>query len=226
MVRDSEAAGFNPLTAIRNGGSAGFTSTTSPGSGGLSAALSTAGNFLQNFDPFADAKRDQESRYVEAQINNLNAQSGSYNRTASTPSGPVSRNPGTASLSGSVLQPGKLAATNALLGVGGVVDASMPDADAWEARYSDIGGWAGGALNAGKDLDLNILRVWPGAATVFSDNRKVVSDWYGNQPGEKNRRLRSALPAIPSSGNLPAGNMFQLPPLAAPGMGSKYWNLN
>ncbi|MER9652201.1 hypothetical protein NKJ26_01630 [Mesorhizobium sp. M0152] len=211
MVRDSEAAGFNPLTAIRNGGSAGFTSTTSPGSGGLSAALSTAGNFLQNFDPFADAKRDQESRYVEAQINNLNAQSGSYNRTASTPSGPVLRNSGTAGLT---LAPGKVQATNPMVNRG-VIDDTFADADAWEARYSDFGGWAGGVLNIGADLDANIRRMWPGSDTVFADGRKAVRGFFKGPRTDANPWF-----APPGSGNQPGGNMFTLPPMINP------WGLN
>lgn len=217
MVRDSEAAGFNPLTAIRNGGSAGFTSTTSPGSGGLSAALSAAGNFLTNFDPFADAKRDQESRYVEAQIGNLNAQSGMY-RTASTPSGPVLRNPGTASLSGSGIQPGKLTATNPLAGFSGVIDGRMVDGDAWEARYSDAGGWIGGAVNASADFKANLGRpdapgrpnrvgraISRGLDHMLDYDSGSVPDVPWFKPSRRN--------APPSSGNLPAGDNFQLPPL-------------
>lgn len=75
MVRDASAAGFNPLTALRNGGAAGFTSTTMSG-GGLSRvgeAIGAAGNFLANFDPFADRRREVEFRLAEAQIANLNA---------------------------------------------------------------------------------------------------------------------------------------------------------
>jgi hypothetical protein len=196
MVRDSEAAGFNPLTAIRNGGSAGFTSTSTPGNG-LSAALSTAGNFLTNFDPFADAKREQESRYVEAQIGNLNAQTGSYNRTASTASGPVLRNPGTAALS--ARQPpsiGKVTVTNPL--PAGVVQPGLVDADAWEARYSDAGGWIGGAINAVGDLSENLRGLGP---TPLTDAWNAV-----NRPFRGGKK-------VPLSGNLPAGDNFQLPPM-------------
>ncbi|MER9916444.1 hypothetical protein [Mesorhizobium sp. M0035] len=201
MVRDSEAAGFNPLTAIRNGGSAGFTSTSTPGNG-LSAALSSAGNFLQNFDPFADAKREQESRYVEAQINNLNAQSGSYNRTAATPSGPVLRNSGAAALRmQSPPTPGKTTVTNPL--PAGVVDHRLVDADAWEARYSDVGGWVGGAVNAFGDLSENL------ALGLDKAGRAV----WQHAAGRKAKRF-------PSSGNLPAGNAWQLPPMMAAPVGN------
>ena len=196
MADDASAAGFNPLTAIRNGGSAGFTSTTTPGNG-LSAALSTAGNFLQNFDPFADAKREQESRYVEAQINNLNAQTGSFNRTALTPSGPVLRRPGSAALSLSMQQPptpGKTTVTNPL--PVGVVDHRLVDADAWEARYSDVGGWVGGAVNAFGDFSENL-------ALGLDKGGRAAWKYLAKRPTGK----------LPASANLPAGNAFQLPPM-------------
>lgn len=85
MVKDAEAAGFNPLTAIRNGGSAGFSSSTSTSSGGgvstplssrLASGLADATqSFLANFDPIKDQKQELEARLVEAQIANLNASS-------------------------------------------------------------------------------------------------------------------------------------------------------
>lgn len=79
MVRDAEAAGFNPLTALRNGGAAGFSvSTSTTPAAPLSARLAdgVAGGvnaFLQNFDPHADSQREERSRLIEAQVNNLNA---------------------------------------------------------------------------------------------------------------------------------------------------------
>ena len=44
MARNAQKAGFNPLTAIRNGGSAGFTSTTSPSASQLPGALQSIGS--------------------------------------------------------------------------------------------------------------------------------------------------------------------------------------
>lgn len=79
MVRDAEAAGFNPLTALRNGGAAGFSVSTSstpatPLSARLADGVSSGVNaFLQNYDPHADAAREQGSKLIEAQIANLNA---------------------------------------------------------------------------------------------------------------------------------------------------------
>lgn len=79
MVRDAEAAGFNPLTALRNGGAAGFSvSTGTTPATPLSARLAdgVAGatqSFLANFDPFKDQKREMEFKLVEAQLANLQA---------------------------------------------------------------------------------------------------------------------------------------------------------
>lgn len=83
LVRDAEAAGFNPLTALRNGGAAGFTTTSTPALSGIADALGTAGNFLANFDPMADDRREQEYELVQAQIANLNASTAATNRSQS-----------------------------------------------------------------------------------------------------------------------------------------------
>ncbi|AZO57900.1 hypothetical protein EJ078_00155 [Mesorhizobium sp. M1A.F.Ca.IN.022.06.1.1] len=193
MVRDAEAAGFNPLTALRNGGAAGFTSTTTPGNG-LSAALSSMGNFFQNFDPMADQRREKELALLDAQVRNLNAETGAI-YTRATASGPVKAKSGTAAISAApgALEPGKLTATNPFAGRG-VVDETRPDADAWESRYSDPGGWIGAIVNAGADLDANIRKAWPGADDVFARGRKAVKDWF-------------------RAGAIASGDQVQLPPL-------------
>ncbi|AYM14607.1 hypothetical protein G6L58_25050 [Agrobacterium tumefaciens] len=91
LVEDAEKAGFNPLTALRAGG--GATYNAAAGLAPLSAtpltrqapvrqavggspvgdAISGFGDFMSNFDPFADQKREQEYRLVESQISALNA---------------------------------------------------------------------------------------------------------------------------------------------------------
>lgn len=77
MVRDAEAAGFNPLTALRNGGAAGFSVTSQPVLSSTHAAIGEAiggiGNFIANFDPFEDKMREVQYRTMEAQIANINA---------------------------------------------------------------------------------------------------------------------------------------------------------
>lgn len=76
MVRDAEAAGFNPLTAIRNGGSAGFTSTSTPGlSSGefIADALKGVGQIVSNYDPMSKATADLEYRIKQETLKNLQA---------------------------------------------------------------------------------------------------------------------------------------------------------
>ena len=81
MVREAESAGFNPLTALRNGGAAGFSVSTSNSAtpatplsarvaDGVSGGVQT---FLANFDPFKDQQREAEFKLVEAQLANLQA---------------------------------------------------------------------------------------------------------------------------------------------------------
>lgn len=88
MVRDAEAAGFNPLTALRNGGAAGYMQ------GGNGTPLSRlagdlggiASDFLNNFDPFEDDKREMEFKLVEAQLANLQADTAMKTRFGDVPS--------------------------------------------------------------------------------------------------------------------------------------------
>lgn len=67
MARSAEAAGFNPLTAIRNGGSAGFATTVHhPGLSGVGDAISQIGGTLgqalsKKYDPI-EQKRDEVER--------------------------------------------------------------------------------------------------------------------------------------------------------------------
>lgn len=74
MANDAMEAGFNPLTAIRNGGSAGFTTTTHPAlsSAGFGAAFQTLGNALMSFDARADERAGLENQILEAQLQGLN----------------------------------------------------------------------------------------------------------------------------------------------------------
>lgn len=75
MAKAAEKAGFNPLTAIRNGGSAGFTTTTHPA---LSAAdrfgqaFGVLGNALMSFDARADERAALENQLLQRQLDHLN----------------------------------------------------------------------------------------------------------------------------------------------------------
>lgn len=74
MANDAMEAGFNPLTAIRNGGSAGFTTTTHPALSGAAfgSAFQTLGNALMSFDARADERAGLENQILEAQLQGLN----------------------------------------------------------------------------------------------------------------------------------------------------------
>ncbi len=73
MVADARAAGFNPLTALRNGGSAGFTTTTAPTVSQLPEALSNFGGVLgqalgDKLDPILAKKREPDTALLSMQI--------------------------------------------------------------------------------------------------------------------------------------------------------------
>lgn len=76
MVNRSSAAGFNPLTAIRNGGSAGFTTTTSPTISNTSEILGNLGGILgealeNKLDPIQAKKRELDTALVDQQLRAL-----------------------------------------------------------------------------------------------------------------------------------------------------------
>lgn len=91
LVEDAESAGFNPLTALRAGGGGSYNAAAglaplsatpitrqapvrqAVGGSPVGDAISGFGDFMSNFDPFADQKREQEYRLVESQIAALNA---------------------------------------------------------------------------------------------------------------------------------------------------------
>lgn len=77
MARSAEKAGFNPLTAIRNGGSAGFTTTIHPGlsmSDRFGQAFQTIGNALASYDARADERADLELRIQRAELDRIQQQ--------------------------------------------------------------------------------------------------------------------------------------------------------
>lgn len=160
LVENAEKAGFNPLTALRNGGAAGFTATTTPAlSSGevIGEAANTLGSFLQNFDPYADERREAEFGTANAQIHKLNEQPGKTGLdrpgTMNVPAytaGNVERRPsGTAAQ----LSNKPLPATAAMpatpevvapqftnpnsLSSGRLVDPDKPNVSSYEERYGD-----------------------------------------------------------------------------------------
>lgn len=76
MAANAKAAGFNPLTALRNGGAAGFTTTTSPTVSQLPQALSSLGGVLgdafeKKVDPVAQKQRQLDTALVDYQLRQL-----------------------------------------------------------------------------------------------------------------------------------------------------------
>lgn len=76
MAGNAQAAGFNPLTAIRNGGSAGFTTTTSPTISAMPEVLGNLGGILGNaldkkLDPIEAKKREIDTILLDRQLGQL-----------------------------------------------------------------------------------------------------------------------------------------------------------
>lgn len=80
MREGAEAEGFNPLTALRNGGSAGFSSststTTSPTVSSMPGALASIGGILgeafeKKIDPLEAKKRQLDTALVDYQLRQL-----------------------------------------------------------------------------------------------------------------------------------------------------------
>lgn len=76
MVAEAEAAGINPLTAIRNGGSAGFTTTTAPTVSAMPEILGNLGGVLGNaldkkLDPIEAKRREIDTILLDRQLGQL-----------------------------------------------------------------------------------------------------------------------------------------------------------
>lgn len=205
MVKNAEAAGFNPLTAIRNGGSAGFTTTTSPGlsaSARIGNALGVAGNFFANFDPHADRMREAQYSLAMANLENLQADTAlkrkasiggvpTWEASSRTSKGSAALAAGATVIGPQVPSVEQPTLTNPFpLGSGNDVRADRPDAEAWESRYGDIFQEIGGALNFLYDTD----------ATMKKREREA-----GNPSTRTWRHLRDTF-----------GGELVLPPLSAP----------
>lgn len=156
MVREAEAAGFNPLTAIRNGGSAGFTVSSSSGGATQTPLSRIAGslpgmvdNFLTQIDPFNDKSREMQYRIQEAQLANLQADTAARNRVSiggvpSVTGGTRARRPVASNIPH------------------GSTNISLPAVAAGGGTYADPGTW----VDYGKKMpDLeNVVSTVPGAA--------------------------------------------------------------
>lgn len=173
MVADATAAGFNPLTALRNGGAAGYTSTSdaTPFASRLAEGLSSAADtFFQNYNPMEDKTRELGYEIMQQQLANLQAAAPTPHKTKF--GGVMVREapPRQERLIGSGV---KVGATKLLTdeqavpqtptveaptltnpwptSTGWKVNPDLPDAATYEQRYGEPGDWIGGVLTFGGD---------------------------------------------------------------------------
>lgn len=215
LVEDAQAAGFNPLTVMRSGGASSYNSaaglaplsasrlTSSPaqmqqapvrqavGGSAVGSAMGAVGDFLSNFDPFADQKKEQEYRLVESQIAALNASalSGVAKGAGSFASSDIERRPSRAAAALSkpfgINKPGEGTLvggddpTVSSLGLNngrwGLFHAPWaPDAEAVETIYGDneIFSTIGGAAKIVAD---GAYSVWRNGWSAYDASKRAVS---------------------------------------------------
>ncbi|MCZ7455267.1 hypothetical protein [Rhizobium rhizogenes] len=216
LVEDAEAAGFNPLTALRagSGGSYNAAAGLAPLSSGavvqrqapvrqavggsaVGSAMGAVGDFLSNFDPFADQKKEQEYRLVESQIAAMNASalSGVARGAGSYATGAIERRlsgKGAALGKPAVWEAGDVTVTNPFQTE--PVNKDWSDAATWEQRYGEPGSWIGGAVVGGADLlDYGRRKTgWDQPVPKDSKLRKAarwVDDLFGLGSNKKTGRL-------------------------------------
>lgn len=195
LVTDAEAAGFNPLAVLRNGGAsnynaaAGFaplsrqapvrqaTAGADFGSA-VGAGLNRVGDFLADFDPFADQKREQEYRLVESQIAALNAStlSGVPYGKGGYASGDAARTPSakTSALgSPTAFEQNKAQVTNPWKWFD--VNPNAADGSSYEDRYGEFGGSVMGLTTGVADLWQNAKNgyAWLSKRGYVPDYRKL-----------------------------------------------------
>lgn len=161
MRQNAEAAGFNPLTALRAGGGAGFTTTHHPAlaSGDFIAqAIGGIGNAIASIDPMRDATAKLEHQIKQATLANIQADTASRTRaTQSIGGAPVSTGARNVRVSSPLAQK-PLPASAGLpmtptvevptvtnpnsLSSGRRVDPNQPDVEHKETRYGDSEFWS------------------------------------------------------------------------------------
>lgn len=212
MVRDAEAAGFNPLTVLRAGGASGYTTQSHPA---LSTAsmigdgIAAVGNVLNNFDIDADKRRKAEFDLVNAQIENIQTETAQRRASMNAPKrvGSNAVTHGGAPVSDSSLTPIKavpaLAAGDKAFEMGQVsvtnpsggrwwVDPTVGDAQHLEDRYGEPGSWLGGVYVGAKDAAYNIKKSAPlGTSKSFNDR---INDMWSD-PVKYMKRFNEAVEA-------------------------------
>lgn len=166
MVKDAEAAGFNPLTVLRNGGSAGFSTQVhhpALSSGGIGDVLATGINAFASYDPMAESRAELEYQLVQEQLKSVQRSNRNEMRSFNVPQHTgTSARYSSGGFSGSV----PLARSNGSGGTLAVTDPwtgsifdpflkvhpGLPDADTGSTRYGEIIEMLGGIGILGGDL--------------------------------------------------------------------------
>lgn len=192
MVNNASAAGFNPLTAIRNGGSAGFTTstTTSPTTSALPGALQSIGGALgdamsSQLDPVAKKQRQLDTALVDYQLRQLKEGPRAVGTLypGGTFQGVKVKNT-KPSMSASrklapYLEEGKLTNTDPLKGSNGYLESNPNRVDAaqYEDAYGDILGSVLGVVPFVQDAMHNLGRLWDWADQRDKANyKKFLAD--------------------------------------------------
>lgn len=146
MVKDAEKAGFNPLTVLRNGGSAGYMQTSHPAlsSGAYIAdALGQVGSALASVDPMAEASAKLQYEIQQATLENLQADTAARLRASlggvpvAAGARTVAMGPPLAANAGDPRTPTVETPTVTNPWQDAVIDAAVRDAAAIEERYGD-----------------------------------------------------------------------------------------
>lgn len=199
MASSAAAAGFNPLTAIRNGGSAGFTTstTTSPTASQLPGALQSIGGALgdalsNQLDPLARKQRQYDTALVDYQLRQLKEgpravgtlySGGTFQGTKVSRTSPSM---GGAKKVASYLDEQKPTHTDPWAWTGGLIEGSPDRVDgaAYEDAYGDfVGGAVGGIIPLVHDLWYNAKRgyAW-GRSRLPSNDYGALGRWKSAKP--------------------------------------------
>lgn len=162
LKNNAEAAGFNPLTALRAGGAAGHTTTTHPA---LSAgeifgnAISAAGHAMQNYDPLKTERAQAEYDLLRAQLGNVQAQTKAIgsrrSQSFSVPSMRGAQAVAGTGVSGKPIAPSEGERTVTNPWQESLVDPTVSDGAVFEERYGDFVGGVLGLVPAARDAWLN-----------------------------------------------------------------------
>lgn len=202
MARKAEQAGFNPLTAIRNGGSAGFTTTHHPGlsmAGRFGQAFQTLGNAIMSFDARADERAELEQQLMRKQLERIQRQ-GAMTAGLEVPTAAGSTRSTSPARSGAGGGLGIPSGPPSTIGVDEIVPPQPTDSvvrlppnmrtgDAWSSYFGEMGDWIGGPLNAYELWRWNnpSLRSTLPSATAIFDNSVRFPSLFGDW-GERNAK--------------------------------------